>query len=119
MPLTGEAKKLYQRDYMRWRRSNDAPRVCQACGKGGFIQAHHQNYNKPTEVLWLCSSCHKKLHLIEAGKQRTTSNPYINPLDKIARKQPKTEVDGELAVGFSKEAIALLDADGNPIYEEV
>lgn len=116
MPLAGEAKKLYQREYMKWRRSSDAPRVCQACGREGFIQAHHQDYKKPTEVLWLCSSCHKKLHLIEVGRQRTTSNPYINPLDKIARKQPKA--DSVFKQGTTICLYPELDADGNRIYEE-
>ncbi len=24
--------------------------------------AHHGNYNKPHEIVWLCRSCHSKLH---------------------------------------------------------
>uniref|UniRef100_A0A6M3LQA7 HNH endonuclease n=1 Tax=viral metagenome TaxID=1070528 RepID=A0A6M3LQA7_9ZZZZ len=83
MVLKGEAKTLYQREYMRWRRKVMVPGKCEACNRGDYIQAHHEDYNKPTEVLWLCASCHKKAHMIKAGSQRQGSNPYKNPLDKI------------------------------------
>ncbi len=96
MPLTGEAKKLYQREYMRWRRSNDAPRECEACHKGQFVQAHHEDYNKPTEVLWLCAACHRKVHLIKSGKQRTKFNPYKNPLNKIKQREVQPEPLGDV-----------------------
>lgn len=61
--------------------------TCVICHrKGQPIHRHHQDYNEPNEVLLVCVSCHKKIHLCLAGKQRTTSNPYINPLVKLARK---------------------------------
>jgi len=107
MVLVGEAKKLYQREYMRWRRGALVPGKCEACGKGDFIQAHHEDYNKPTEVIWLCAACHKKTHLIKAGKARKKFNPYINPLEKV--KQPQYGI--EERTGKKVE----LDADGNPI----
>ena len=31
------------------------------CGNTN-VQAHHEDYNKPLEVIWLCVSCHIKLH---------------------------------------------------------
>jgi hypothetical protein len=42
------------------------PSACDACGIKAEhvvdIHAHHSDYSKPYEVLWLCSACHKRLH---------------------------------------------------------
>ena len=36
--------------------------LCQICGKKE-TEPHHFDYDKPLEVVWLCRSCHKYLHL--------------------------------------------------------
>jgi hypothetical protein len=40
------------------------PNKCSQCHKIKRLSAHHNNYNKPLEIEWLCSSCHKLKHPI-------------------------------------------------------
>jgi len=34
---------------------------CEKCG-AAYAQAHHDDYQKPLDVRWLCASCHRLLH---------------------------------------------------------
>lgn len=38
------------------------PKNCFKCNRETRISAHHKDYTKLLEVLWLCSSCHKLIH---------------------------------------------------------
>lgn len=38
------------------------PERCQVCGSCEKLNAHHYDYQKPLEVVWLCIPCHKKIH---------------------------------------------------------
>jgi|SRR5580700_56750 hypothetical protein len=38
------------------------PEKCERCGETCKPDAHHENYDKPMEVLWLCKLCHGKRH---------------------------------------------------------
>jgi glutamate synthase domain-containing protein 2 len=39
------------------------PKICSICDAERKIQAHHVDYSKPLEIMWLCVDCHKKQHL--------------------------------------------------------
>jgi hypothetical protein len=34
---------------------------CKKCGSKNSL-AHHENYDKPLDVMWLCQPCHKQRH---------------------------------------------------------
>lgn len=36
------------------------PAECEHCSAGGKLEAHHHDYSKPLEVVWLCKPCHVK-----------------------------------------------------------
>lgn len=38
------------------------PEICERCKEEKRILAHHEDYNKPFEIIWLCYSCHKIIH---------------------------------------------------------
>lgn len=38
------------------------PLSCQVCGRETRLSGHHADYRQPLVVLWVCSSCHKKVH---------------------------------------------------------
>lgn len=35
---------------------------CEVCGKKDYIHAHHSDYSKPLEIMWLCSVHHAEQH---------------------------------------------------------
>jgi hypothetical protein len=38
------------------------PTICSNCLSGGVIDAHHPDYGKPLEIVWLCRACHWLIH---------------------------------------------------------
>lgn len=35
---------------------------CERCGFALGVQAHHEDYSKPLDVVWLCTKCHGARH---------------------------------------------------------
>ena len=38
------------------------PKRCELCSKADRLHGHHEDYDKPLDVIWLCPSCHNRLH---------------------------------------------------------
>lgn len=38
------------------------PDACEICGRDTRLVAHHEDYSKPLDVIWLCGSCHNRIH---------------------------------------------------------
>lgn len=38
------------------------PLLCETCNCEKELQAHHCDYNKPLDVMWLCVACHQEWH---------------------------------------------------------
>lgn len=71
-----------KRNTQRWRQENpDAYRAqnavnnalrdgriskepCAICGSTDGVHAHHKDYARPLDVVWLCARCHHRLHKI-------------------------------------------------------
>ena len=43
----------------------ERPTTCCDCGAIGPTDGHHENYAKPLDVVWVCRSCHNKIHMLK------------------------------------------------------
>lgn len=68
-----EWSRKYRKAHPKQQRARDAVKVavasgrlvpgsCEDCGSTNDIQAHHDDYEKPLSVAWLCRTCHNKRH---------------------------------------------------------
>jgi len=66
---TKEWRKKYPERYKAQNMLNNAIRdgkiikqkKCEICGSDSHIHAHHNDYSKPLEIVWLCAKCHGQI----------------------------------------------------------
>ena len=46
------------------------PTYCSECGVSCKPEAHHPDYNKPYEIVWLCNNCHQAKHRNRKNQKR-------------------------------------------------
>jgi hypothetical protein len=51
--------------YAVWAGKLVKPTACHECGTAGQVQGHHDDYDKPLDVRWLCTWCHAAVHAPE------------------------------------------------------
>jgi len=79
------------------------PDECSACGKQKALQAHHPDYRKQHDIIWLCRRCHSHIHY-----------PYWkkNLIVRIQRKKRKVQKELDMLLEIEE------DLRGLPTDEE-
>ena len=45
---------------------------CEVCGEADLVEAHHETYDKPLDVRWLCALHHRQLHVLRRTRLTDT-----------------------------------------------
>ena len=59
------------------------PDTCESCHQqtpSYDLQAHHEDYGKPLDVVWLCTECHTKLHQSRKPNWMVDNNGVVTKL---------------------------------------
>lgn len=66
------------------------PEACEKCGEiGRPLEAHHHDYTKPLEVLWLCRPCHRDTHRGLETLSDDLSRAYMQRVDGADRSRKR------------------------------
>ena len=60
--------------------------VCAMCGESSStIFGHHEDYDKPLEVIWVCPPCHSRIHSLRKYPPRIQREESAELIDRILR----------------------------------
>ncbi len=79
-----QRQRYPQKAKARWAIARDVqhgkiikPSSCQRCGEpyeAAKLHGHHEDYSRLYDVIWLCDSCHKRLHFIAQESTKNIEN---------------------------------------------
>jgi hypothetical protein len=72
-----------------------APRPCAICGSTDGIDKHHFDYQRPTVVVFLCRSCHRKLH---DGEVDVDSERETRKNETVMQERARAAASGEASL---------------------
>ena len=95
-----EAKRAHKKVARAIKGGRLIPGPCEVCGTRRNIHAHHDDYTKPLEVRWLCSSHHQIWHLTNEPIYESKPERYkinTDPPDEVRSYAPTGEFAGTVA----------------------
>jgi hypothetical protein len=74
-------EKYYARNVIKaaLRNGKIQRKPCFFCASDKNLQAHHEDYDHPLDVVWLCASCHGKYHAIKGDFRRAKAQQETAP----------------------------------------
>jgi len=59
------------------------PGNCQHCQQSARVEAHHADYSRPLEVVWLCRKCHGQTHRKDPPELQPDFNPPVDQTKEV------------------------------------
>lgn len=94
---------------------------CECCGRTGcVIQAHHESYDNPLDVTWLCISCHK---IADRKRQRRSGENPTNTRkltdEQVLEIRASDKTDRELASIYGMSGCSINKVRNHLTYKDV
>lgn len=103
--LTEERRKAHARSQVA-KAIKDGKLVRQNCQCGKVSEAHHDDYDKPLDVKWLCRSCHSQYHHLEWSMNK---NEAKDP--KIIKLREQFKALNQIAIAKNHKPVIMPFAD--------